>query len=207
MAKYVASPGAASIFSTKDLWMPVQTFPSISLSPLVHRLCRGMGRRSSLGLGKDFEPVSPSQQLFPNAFPVVTPSSQIWIAGGDVMSPWKGKFVPVEGWDSGTHMSCEATERPLWMTVIIWDDYMRWSQRGKGHSVLLRVEADPGTQSVLCVTGEAQLIITCSPVHRSVPSLVPRERSCFVIKFQVCLLWSVLLLGYGMDSGNSLLLL
>lgn len=29
------------------------------------------------------------------------------------MRPWKGKFVPVEGWDSGTYMSCEATERPL----------------------------------------------------------------------------------------------
>lgn len=179
VAKYVAFPGAARIFSTKALWMPVQTFPSISFSPLVHRLCRVMGRRSSLGLGKDF----------------------------DMMSPWKGKFVPVEGRDSGTHMSCEATERPLWMTVIIWDDYMRWSQRGKGHSMLLRVDPDPGTQSVLCVTGETQLIITCSSVHRSVPSLVPRERSCFVIKFQVCLPWSVVLLGHGMDSGNSLLLL
>lgn len=137
-----------------------------------------MGRRFILGLGTDFEPVSPSQQLFPNALPVVTTSSQIWIAEGDVMGPWKGKFVPVEGWDSGSHMSCEATERPLWTTVIIWDDYMRWSQWGKGCSMLLRVDPDPGTQPVLCVTGETQLIITCSPGHRAGPSPVPRDRLC-----------------------------
>lgn len=41
------------------------------------------------------------------------------------MSPWKGEFVPVEGGSSGTHRSCEATERLLWMAVIIWDDDMR----------------------------------------------------------------------------------
>lgn len=166
-----------------------------------------MRRRFILGLGRDFEPVSPSQQLFPNALLVMATSSQIWIAGGDMMSPWKGEFVPVEGWDSGSHMSCEATERPLWMTVIIWDHYMSWSQRGKGCSMLPRVDPDPGAQPVLCVTGEAQLIITCSPAHRAVPPPVPRERSCFVIKLQVCLQWSVVLLGYGMNSGNSLPLL
>ena len=59
----------------------------ISLHTLVHRFCRVPGRSCDLGLGKDVEPVSPSQQLFLNAFPVLTTRFQIGVAQGDATSP------------------------------------------------------------------------------------------------------------------------
>lgn len=122
------------------LYKPSHPFPSVHYCTDLEV----MGRRFSLGLGKDFEPVFPSQQLFPNAFPVVTTSSQIWIDGGDVMSPWKGKFVPVRLWYSWGHW-----ETPVGDCDHL-GDYVRWSQRG---IMFLRVDPNPGTQPVLCVMG------------------------------------------------------
>lgn len=161
VAKYVASPGSAKIFSTKELWKLVQTHLSVSLSTLVHGLCRVPGRNSSLGLGKNFEPVSPSRKLFTSSFPVLTTRFQIWIAQGDVMSLWKGSFVPVEGmklwqsWEAWGHGETTVDDcghcGPL---PVRPDDYIRWYGRGESHSMLLRIDSDLWTWSVLCVTGQ-----------------------------------------------------
>lgn len=171
------TPGAAKIFSTKDLWMPVQTFPSISLSPLVHRL-GSHGKKIYFRLGHRFWASLPK----PAALSKCPSSSDNQLSN---LNCWRWCDGPLErevcasgGMRLWLSHELWGHERPLWTTVIIWDDYMRWSQWGKGCSRLLRVDPDPGTQPVLCVTGETQLIITCSPGHRAGPSPVPRDRLC-----------------------------
>lgn len=156
----------------------------------MHRFCRVPGRSSSLGLGKNVEPVFPSQQLFLNAFPVLTTRFQIWIAQDDVTSPSKVQFVQWREWDLQSretqgHWETTAEDGGHHGPLLEGpDDYVRWYKRGQSHSMLLRVDSDAGTWSMLGVTGEKNTAchLRCSWSYRSGPCLIWREGSSFVTK-------------------------
>lgn len=113
-----AFSGSAKIFSTKDLWRPVQTYLSISLSTLVHRFCRVPGRSSSLGSGKNWASLSKPAALSECLFSIDNQISNLnCLRWRD--EPLKREVSASGGNETGSHVRHEATKRMLRMTAVI----------------------------------------------------------------------------------------
>lgn len=101
--------------------------------------------------------------------------------------------MPVEGmrlwqsWETRDHWE-------VWMTLLIVSLYLS--------GVMIIVDSDLGTWSMLCVTG---LVISDAPGHRCAPFLLWRGRSYFVIKFLgllkvVCgVTWHYIAVGWTLE--------